>query len=232
MHKKFLWNSLVVPPILFLFTIVGLSVFYSISGVTDSDQISVQINSNIPVVLLIVQVLLLGFVTILLRKQKLFNLGWAQAKDAGLLKECTWGVILGIGLGLAYITCLSPLHAYLQATFGDYVPAGQVLTALGGGMVVFFIANVLLAPFVEERLYRGYALTELSQRFGNTKAIIISSVFFGLLHWMGGLWYMVLTGGVIGILFGILALKRGSIVLVFAAHLALNFVEFVYVATR
>ena len=40
---------------------------------------------------------------------------------------------------------------------------------------------------------------------------------------------MVMTGGVVGLLFGALAIKRGNIILVFVAHLSLNVVEFVYV---
>lgn len=229
--NKRLWLLLALPPIFFLLVIIAFSIFYSISGVTDSDEIVSRITGNIPLLLLVVQIFIFALLVVILRKeeQKVFDFGWINGKDSGIVREISLGLMIGIGLGVVYIFWLSPLHVYLQSTFGDYVPAGQVLSGLGGSAVIFFLANVLLAPFVEERLYRGYALTQLKQRFGTGKAIVISSVFFGLLHWMGGFWYMVITGGVVGLLFGVLAVKRGNIVLVFVAHLSLNIVEFLYV---
>lgn len=232
--NKRLWLLLILPPIFFLLVIIMLFVFNSISGITDSNEISSRIMGNIPLLLFIVQILIFGFLTVVLRKekQKVFDFGWIKSQDSSILCEISLGAIIGAGLGFAYIFWLSPLHVYLQTAFGDYVSAGQVLSGLGGSVIVFFLANVLLAPFVEERLYRGYMLTQMKQRFGGGKAIIISSLFFGLLHWMGGFWYMVITGGVIGLLFGTLAVKRGNIVLVFVAHLSLNIVEFLYIALR
>jgi hypothetical protein len=55
-------------------------------------------------------------------------------------------------------------------------------------------------------------------------------VAFGVLHWTGGLWYMVLTGLVAGGSFTALALWRGGLVAPFAAHLTLNMIEFAYAA--
>lgn len=228
---KRVWLLLILPPAFFLLVAAAFSVFYSISGITNPDEISSRITDNIPLLLLAVQLLILAFLAVMLRKkQHIFDFGKINSQDSSVVREGFLGAIIGIGLGVAYIFWLSPLHIYLQTNFGDYVPTGQVLVSLGGSAIIFFLANVLLAPFVEERLYRGYALTQLKQRFGTGKAIIISSVFFGLLHWMGGFWYMVITGGVLGLLFGTLATKRGNIVLVFTAHLALNIVEFLYVA--
>ncbi len=232
--NKHVWLLLILPPIFFLFVTIAFSVFYSISGVTDSNEISSRITENIPWLILTVQLLMLALLVKLLHRegQKIFDFGWINGKKLNLLREVLLGGAIGVGLGLAYIFWLSPLHVYLQTAFGDYVPAGQVLSGLGGSVIIFFLANILFAPFVEERLYRGYALTRLTQKFGNRKAIIISSIFFGLLHWMGGFWYMILTGGVVGLLFGALAVKRGNIVLVFVAHLSLNIVEFLYIALR
>ena len=231
--RKHLWLLLVLPPIFFLLVIVALSAYYGIAGVTNTEEVSSLITGNIPLVLFIVQILILGLLAIILRKehQKLFHFGWRDGQRS-LRREISSGTLLGVGLGIVYLVALAPLHEYLQSTFGDYVPPGEVLAGLSGSVVLFFLANVLLAPFVEERLYRGRALPQLQEWFGDRKAIIISSFFFGLLHWMGGFWYMVMTGGVVGLLFGALAIKRGNIILVFVAHLSLNVVEFVYVTLR
>jgi hypothetical protein len=57
-------------------------------------------------------------------------------------------------------------------------------------------------------------------------------IFFGLLHWAGGFWYMVLTGFVAGGLFAGLRVWRGSLIAPFAAHLALNLLESLWIVAR
>jgi membrane protease YdiL (CAAX protease family) len=96
---------------------------------------------------------------------------------------------------------------------------------LGAAILPFAIADVLLAPFVEENIYRGYGLLKLLPRLGATGAILLSSLFFGLLHWSGGFWYMVITTVIVGIPFAVLRQRRGNILVPFGAHFALNLVE-------
>ena len=132
-------------------------------------------------------------------------------------------------MALAYFKLLAPLLETVQRAVGDYVPPGAVLPTVSSSLSLFFIANVLLAPLVEETIYRGYALPLLSTHVGVTWAVVITCTFFGLLHWPGGIWYMLLTGVVAGGAFAGLSLWRGGILSPFAAHLALNVVEFIYV---
>jgi membrane protease YdiL (CAAX protease family) len=126
---------------------------------------------------------------------------------------------------ILWIQVIEPLLSTLQSTAGDYVPAGSLFPALGAAIVPFAIADVLLAPFVEENIYRGYGMMKLLPRFGAMGAVILSSLFFGLLHWSGGFWYILTTGIIVGIPLAILRLQRGNILLAFGAHLALNLVE-------
>ncbi|MBK9643387.1 MAG: CPBP family intramembrane metalloprotease [Saprospiraceae bacterium] len=96
----------------------------------------------------------------------------------------------------------------------------------------FFIANVLFAPFVEESLYRNYTLSKFLEKYSQTKSIIITVIMFGLLHWVGGIWYMLMTGLIVGLPFAIIATKKKNIVWVFVAHLTLNILEFIYITTK
>lgn len=89
---------------------------------------------------------------------------------------------------------------------------GQVLPTLGAALPPLFIANVLLAPWVEESLYRGYLLPALQSGYGNTAAVLISCAVFGLLHRTGGYWYMLLTATVVGVPLALLYLWRQDIV--------------------
>jgi membrane protease YdiL (CAAX protease family) len=105
------------------------------------------------------------------------------------------------------------------------------MTVLRKQTIPFFIANVLLAPFVEESLYRNYSLTRLSEKYNNTKSIIITLIMFGLLHWVGGFWYILMTGLLVGLPFAIIAKNRKNIVWVFVAHLTLNLLEYIYITS-
>ena len=62
----------------------------------------------------------------------------------------------------------------------------------------FFIADVLLAPFVEESIYRGWATSRLLTRLGLFPTVVIGCSAFGLFHWAGGVWYVLMVGYVAG----------------------------------
>ena len=57
-------------------------------------------------------------------------------------------------------------------------------------------------------------------------------IMFGLLHWVGGLWYMLMTGILVGLPFALIAVKRKNILWVFIAHLTLNLIEFIYITIK
>jgi membrane protease YdiL (CAAX protease family) len=225
------WALLIAGPLLFLAAIVVASVYFGIVTRGDAQAIAEQTPKAMPAMLVAVQLLLLVFLVRTLRSERLAwsTIGWRLEPGQVLWREVLIGVVPGAVLAVLYFTVLSPAMMSLQRNVGDYVPPGELAGALGAALVPFFLANVLLAPFVEESLYRGYALDRLQQRYGMTLAIIISCAFFGLLHWAGGFWYILLTGVVAGGLFAGLRVWRGTLVAPFAAHLALNVLEFVWI---
>jgi len=226
------WANLVLAPIWFLIIIVALSIYFRLIGVSETD-VPIRISENTPTLILIVQVFLL--VTLLFTTRKdVFNIiksGWTTDKTK-LPFDIFGGIITGAILAILYFYLFSPLQTYLQISLGDYVPAGETMTVLGKQTIPFFIANVLFAPFVEESLYRNYTLTRFLEKYSSTKSIIVTVTMFGLLHWVGGLWYMLMTGLLVGLPFAIIATKRKNIVWVFVAHLTLNLFEFIYIVTK
>ncbi len=121
------------------------------------------------------------------------DIGWKLQDGQQLWREILIGAVPGVVIALLYFFALTPVLVSLQGIW-DYVPAGSVLTALGASLIPFAIADVLLAPFVEESIYRGYGLTRLLGKFSQPAAIALSVFFFGILHWTGGFWYIVLVG--------------------------------------
>lgn len=225
------WTLLVLPPVIFLLVIIAASVYFGVPSQGDAQAIADNTQAATPYLLVIVQLILLWQIFRTLKKDSLTwrDAGWSLQPGQSLTREILLGAGIGVFLGVLYVTVLSPLHTWLQTTFGDYVPPESLLTSLGAVALPFFIANVLLAPFVEESLYRGYALPRLVARFGPAVGIGINCLFFGLLHWAGGFWYILLTGIVAGGAFAALYQWRRTVITPFAAHLALNIVEFLFV---
>ena len=220
-----------LPPVVFLVVIVAASAYYAAAMGADAAAIAERVAGSAPYLLLIVEAALLAILLIALRAEgtSVAELGWRPGAGQALWREVLVGAVPGLVLALLYVSWLSPLLAAVQRALGDYVPPGELLPSLSGAVLPFFIANVVLAPFVEENIYRGYGLARLRKHFALPVAIVLSCVFFGLLHWAGGFWYVVLTGTVAGGLFAGLFVWRNNIIAPYAAHLMLNLVEFTYV---
>ena len=221
------WFLMWFPPLLFFLVIVIFSIFHGAQAQGDANIIAEKTAAATPYILVMVQVLLLIIQFAVFRRQGLTlpQIGWQVEAGKEAWKEILLGAVIGAPLGVLWIYVIEPILSNLQSTVGDYVPAGSLFVALGASIIPFAIADILLAPFVEENIYRGYGMTKLMGRFGTTGTVIITSIFFGLLHWSGGFWYILTTGMIVGVPFAILRNKRGSIHAVFGAHLALNLVE-------
>jgi membrane protease YdiL (CAAX protease family) len=224
------WLMLSAGPALFFFGIVLASIYFAVATQGDTDAIPGLVAASAPYQLAAIQMLLFLILRSAMKSDGLAwnDIGWKTAAGQQLWREVLIGIAPGVVLGLLYVRVLSPWLTSVQKSLGDYVPAGELLPALGTALLPFFIANVVLAPFVEENIYRGYALTHLFGRFSKPVAILLSCFFFGLLHWAGGIWYILLTGLVAGGLFAGLYSARKNIIAPFAAHLSLNIVEFLF----
>lgn len=218
------WLLLSAGPALFLLGIIGASILFSIRGVPEA-QIPERVTELAPHILLGVLVCLAVLMT---RFVPQIKAAWLLPDSSKAFSDITVGLFAGILLAISYLYWLAPLLETLQRTFGDFVPPGAVLPTVSSSIGLFFIANVLLAPLVEETLYRGIAIPLLTTHLGTLWAVVLTCVFFGLLHWAGGFWYMLLTGVVAGGAFAGLFYWRGGVLAPFAAHLALNLIEFIY----
>lgn len=225
------WTLLIVAPLLFLAAIIVASVYFGFVTRGDAQAIAEQTPKAMPLILVAVQAALLALLGRTLRwgREAWAAIGWRLEPGQQLWREVLIGIVPGATLAILYFTVLSPAMTWLQIHVGDYVPPGELTGALGAAIAPFFVANVLLAPFVEESLYRGYAWERLQARYGLPLAVVISTAFFGLLHWAGGFWYILLTGIVAGGLFAGLRVWRRTLVAPFAAHLALNILEFIWI---
>ena len=220
-----IWLLLILPAVFFLINIVAFSFYFGAGTQYTNEQISGKINENIPLLLLITQIEILG---LLLHCSKRFEINVFKSTFVSdkFQIDIIAGIFLGLFIALLYKFLIMDFLIYLQSNIGDYVPKGSLVN-LKNNLIIFGTANIILAPFVEENIYRNLAIVKLQSKYGNYGAVLISSIFFGLLHWLGGFWYMLATLLFVGIPFALISIKRKNIFLVFIAHLTLNFVEFI-----
>lgn len=101
--------------------------------------------------------------------------------------------------------------------FPDYMQLEQALS--GGSLLIRIAAIGIVAPIVEEYLMRGVVLGRLHGYVPAVAALFIQAAIFGILH------MNILQGTyafAIGILFGYLYLKYGTMLLTVLAHIVFN----------
>ena len=83
--------------------------------------------------------------------------------------------------------------------------------------------RLLLAPFMEELLMRGFLLGGLSVSYGSVTALLISSAAFALLHFN---MVQTLSALICGVVLGLLYMGTGSVLCCVAAHAGYNMISY------
>ena len=104
-------------------------------------------------------------------------------------------------------------YVHLEATSPNFTPPGGTAAFL-----VYFFQICILAPFCEEFIFRGVILHSLKP-FGNAFAVTVSAMLFSMVH--GNLLQIPLAF-LVGLLFGVLVIKSGSIWLTVLMHASVN----------
>lgn len=112
---------------------------------------------------------------------------------------------------VSFILALLP-----EAWMEDYAEAAASLNQKG---VLITIATVLVAPLVEEIIFRGLILSRLNRVIPGWLAVLLSALLFGVCHgqavWMA-------YAFVLGVIFGFFALRSHSIWPSLCAHVFFN----------
>lgn len=88
-------------------------------------------------------------------------------------------------------------------------------------ILLVFIAIVILAPIIEEFVFRGIFFNLLNKTKSTTFALVVSSLFFGALHFV-----MVVPTAIIGFVLAFIYHKTGSLRLVIMGHMINNLFAF------
>ena len=134
--------------------------------------------------------------------------------------------LLGIPLGIAtQLVFVEGLYRLLEAFGVDSSALDEPARELADRadhpiwVVVLVLMVVVGAPFVEEIFFRGLLMRSLQARWNDTVALVVSAVFFGLVH----LQVLQLPGLILfGLVAGICAQRTGRLGMSIIAHAAFN----------
>lgn len=137
-----------------------------------------------------------------------------KIKDIILSFFINIALTIGILGTVVYIT--ATLWPSAMSNLFNEINGTEVDTAYS--TIVYTISAAFVAPFAEEFMFRGVILNRLKIKFGVKKAIIISSILFGLMHFE----LAILPGIVFGICMAVVYLKTKNIFVPVAIHLVNN----------
>ncbi|NUN04086.1 MAG: CPBP family intramembrane metalloprotease, partial [Bryobacteraceae bacterium] len=136
-------------------------------------------------------------------------------------------LFVGFGAGLG--TCFTyVIIAGLYQYWSGHTPRPGPITALpnNGGLdlLLWLVMLVILAPLIEEALFRGVVFAGFQNSWGRAPAAILTSVVFWVLHlWdMAGFWLAMVGIASMSILTLWLRLRYSAIGPAIAAHVGYN----------
>ncbi|MED1565239.1 CPBP family intramembrane glutamic endopeptidase [Bacillus paramycoides] len=136
-----------------------------------------------------------------------------------------WGLILlATIMGMIFSVGISHIQFYILAhTLPNFLVSmledGNVINTSNIYMVIFsFISACNLAPIMEEVIFRGFFLQRMAYKWGIKRAVIISSLIFGLGH------FDVIGAFMFGVIMCLLYIKTKNIWTNIAVHAVNNLI--------
>lgn len=139
---------------------------------------------------------------------------FADRKKAGPL---VWLFTAIVSFGLAMGLNLLIAAIKLQQAFPEYSKAAEQMYTEHG--VIVLLATLVMAPVMEELIFRGLCFGRIRQFTGRGMTILLTGLLFGLYH-MNLVQFIYAT--VMGIFFALLYERYRDIRLTMAAHFAAN----------
>jgi membrane protease YdiL (CAAX protease family) len=174
------------------------------------------------------EVFWLGFifftVTIKYRREFWDAMRWTRGAGSEIhaaLRPRNW-LATGAVLALA-----AQLYFYIAPTENE-LPIERLFASPGAGYVLMLF-GILVAPFVEEMVFRGFFFPVFEQRWGLGVAVLLTALLFAVIHasqlWGG--WEEITAIFVVGLAFSYVRGRTGSLMPSYLMHLGYNTALFV-----
>ena len=135
-----------------------------------------------------------------------------------------WPILIMAIAGMVYAVGASTVVLYPVARYFPEVYDELYTATTGGSLLHFFILAVIVAPLVEETIFRGILFSRLTAKWGMVRAMVTSSLAFGLLH------LDPIGAFVFGIVACVLYVRTQSLVVPMVLHALNNFGVWLLVA--
>lgn len=136
-----------------------------------------------------------------------------------------WAILAGMGLQIVAAIVTLPL---IEAMFPDGAPEQGVADVAGNTettleIILIFVSVAILAPIIEEILYRGMLMSWLNRFMGKWATILVSSAVFAGVHLVDWNARAAVPGlFIIGVVLGWAAMRRGDLSLAIPLHAGVN----------
>ena len=130
--------------------------------------------------------------------------------------DCTvilWGMIVVLATGLV----IEPLLALLPDAFMEAISS---LMGRGGWMM---LTSIVVAPMLEETLFRGIIQDSLTYKYGPWKGIVLGAAVFGIVHIIP---QQVINAFLIGLVLGYIYYQTRSLIPVMVIHCINNAIAY------
>lgn len=147
-------------------------------------------------------------------------------RELGYVRPTAAGIAVAILLGILFKLAMKALVMPLLGA----PPVNQAYHYLAGNSAAIpamLLTIVIVAGFAEETLYRGWMFERLGKLLGTSvyakcAIVIISATLFGLAHYAVQGLPGTEQAAIVGLVFGTVLLKSGSIVPLMCAHVAFD----------
>jgi membrane protease YdiL (CAAX protease family) len=142
------------------------------------------------------------------------RIGWRE----GRWPKSPW---LYLGGGCVLSVLVFVVTAKMQAP--ENIPIEELFHYKNTALL-FMAMAVLVAPLVEETVFRGYLYPLFAKSFGVVASILITGILFGLMHGaqLGWTWELVSVLICVGVVFTFVRARTGSVFASFLLHLGYN----------
>lgn len=143
------------------------------------------------------------------------SLGWRKPLAVHSFIANPW-ICFFSGCGLA--PCLVFFNVRFHTSAASPAAENQLSALLFAGMAW------LVAPVVEETVFRGYVYPLFAKSFGVGSSIVLTGVLFGILHGprLGWDWRVISTFTIVGLILTLVRAKTGTVISSFCLHLGYN----------
>lgn len=179
------------------------------------------INQNAMLITIVADVLVLAIFAMILYLRRKNPLSGRQNRELFHripASKVGYLILMGIVLNFALTLVLSSVSTFLPKWMNEESQQTQEIYN-GGGILVYILGGVILAPIVEEFLMRGLMAKRFSRGMPEWLAVLVAAVIFGCLH---SALVQKVYAGLLGVLLGFVFFRENSLFASVALHFGFN----------